>query len=146
MKSNSLFFRFSKCASHKTGEPAAFGLAMGVIVVWILTGPMFHYSDTWQLIINTSTTVVTFLMVFLIQNTQNRDILAVHLKLNELIRAIRGANNAIIEIEELSEEELLVIDEKYKELVHQTVQEARKGRKNANHKGLNLPNKNHTQS
>jgi low affinity Fe/Cu permease len=123
MKTNSLFFKFAKWASHKTGEPLAFGFALVVILAWILTGPAFHYSNTWQLIINTSTTVITFLMVFLIQNTQNRDMLALHLKLNELIRAVRSANNSIIEIEELSEEELRAIDEKYKEFVRQTVKQ-----------------------
>jgi low affinity Fe/Cu permease len=118
---DSMFFKFSKWASHKAGEPLTFGLAVLVILAWATTGPLFHFNDTWQLVINTATTIVTFLMVFLIQNTQNRDILAVHLKLNELIRAVRGASNSIIEIEDLTDEELKVIDEKYKELVRQTV-------------------------
>jgi low affinity Fe/Cu permease len=128
MESTSLFFKFAKWISRKAGEPATFGLAIAIIVVWALTGPIFHYSNTWQLIINTSTTIVTFLMVFLIQNTQNRDILAVHLKLNELIRAVHGAHNSIIEIEELSEEELRAIDEKYKEFVRLTVKQKRGSR------------------
>ena len=91
-------------------------VAIFIIVVWAMLGPTFHYSDTWQLIINTGTTIVTFLMVFLIQNTQNRDAKAVHLKLDELIRAISGARNNLLDLEELSEDELKKLEEDFKRL------------------------------
>jgi low affinity Fe/Cu permease len=102
----SWFTRFAKATSRASGRPAAFGLAFLVILVWAVTGPIFHFSDTWQLVINTGTTVITFLMVFLIQNTQNRDSEAVHLKLDELIRALEGAHNALLDLEELDDKEL----------------------------------------
>src|ERR671921_2641913 len=95
-KSNSLFTRFAKWTAKATGRPAAFCMAAAVIVVWAATGPLFKYSDTWQLVINTGTTIVTFLMVFLIQSTQNRDAKAIHLKLDELIRAVKGARNNLV--------------------------------------------------
>jgi low affinity Fe/Cu permease len=101
--------RFSQMAqktSYWTGHPSAFLLALAVILVWIVTGPIFHYSDTWQLVINTGTTIITFLMVFLIQNTQNRDMLAVQLKLSELVLAMKGAENKFAAIEDLTDEEL----------------------------------------
>ncbi len=100
------FARFSARSSHYLGSRWAFIGAIGVILVWALTGPIFHYSDTWQLIINTGTTIVTFLMVFLIQNTQNRDARAIHLKLNELIHAVDKAKNKMIDVENLSDLEL----------------------------------------
>jgi low affinity Fe/Cu permease len=100
------FGKFAARSSHYLGSRWAFVVAIGVIVVWALTGPIFHYSDTWQLIINTGTTIVTFLMVFLIQNTQNRDARAIHLKLNELIHAVDKAKNQLIDVESLSELEL----------------------------------------
>jgi low affinity Fe/Cu permease len=100
------FGRFAARSSHYLGSRWAFIVAIGIIVVWALTGPIFHYSDTWQLIINTGTTIVTFLMVFLIQNTQNRDARAIHLKLNELIHAVDKAKNKMIDVENLSEFEL----------------------------------------
>jgi low affinity Fe/Cu permease len=100
------FGRFAARSSHYLGSRWAFIIAIGIIVVWALTGPIFHYSDTWQLIINTGTTIVTFLMVFLIQNTQNRDARAIHLKLNELIHAVDKAKNKMIDVENLSEVEL----------------------------------------
>ncbi|MGE0061618.1 MAG: low affinity iron permease family protein [Xanthobacteraceae bacterium] len=100
------FSKFAQKASHAAGSPAAFTLAIAIIVVWAVCGPIFGYSDTWQLIINTSTTIVTFLMVFLIQNTQNRDSLAVQLKLSELVLAMHGAKNNVATIEELSDDEL----------------------------------------
>jgi len=105
-KSTSIFTRFAKWTSHAAGRPTTFVLALAVLLVWAVTGPLFGYSDTWQLLINTGTTIVTFLMVFLIQNTQNRDSTAVHLKLDELIRATRGAENALLDIEELEDEDL----------------------------------------
>jgi low affinity Fe/Cu permease len=99
-----------------TGSTAAFGLACGIIAAWALTGRLFHYSDTWQLVINTGTTVVTFLMVFLIQRSQNKDALALHLKLNELVAAMEGASNRLIDIEDLTEQELTVLHEHYAKL------------------------------
>jgi low affinity Fe/Cu permease len=110
------YTRFAKAAAHFCGRPRVFALAVGVIVVWVVTGPMFGYSDTWQLVINTSTTIVTFLMVFLIQNTQNRDTQAIQLKLDELIRATQGAHNALLDLEELEEETLDAFRAKYQAL------------------------------
>ncbi|MGN6573481.1 MAG: low affinity iron permease family protein [Pseudolabrys sp.] len=108
-QSHWLSHQFSRMAQHVaswTGHPASFLLACAVVLVWIVTGPMFDYSDTWQLVINTGTTIVTFLMVFLIQNTQNRDILTVQLKLSELVLAMKGAENRFAAIEDLTDEEL----------------------------------------
>jgi low affinity Fe/Cu permease len=102
----SLFRKFSTCVAAGVGSPWAFFLACLSIVVWATLGPHYRYSDTWQLIINTGTTIVTFLMVFLIQNTQNRDAKATHLKLDELIRAVKGARNKLVDLEDLTDEEL----------------------------------------
>ena len=104
--SSSRFSRFAKRTARATGHPAAFVVAALIIVVWGLSGPIFKFSDTWQLVINTGTTIVTFLMVFLIQNTQNRDSHAVQLKLDELIRAVSGAHNALLDLEGLEEKDL----------------------------------------
>jgi low affinity Fe/Cu permease len=109
--------QFSHKATRATGTSMAFILALGVIVVWGLTGPLFHFSDTWQLVINTGTTIVTFLMVFLIQRTQNKDALAIHLKLNEIVAALEGASNRLIDVEDLTEEEILTLHAHYQELV-----------------------------
>jgi low affinity Fe/Cu permease len=115
-KSTSAFTRFAKAISRASGRPLTFGLACVVVLVWALTGPIFGYSDTWQLVINTGTTVVTFLMVFLIQSTQNRDAEAVQVKLDELLRATRGAHNALLDLEELEEGELSLIRARYADL------------------------------
>jgi low affinity Fe/Cu permease len=108
--------RFAGVVTRWTGSTAAFGLACGIIVAWALTGRIFQYSDTWQLVINTGTTIVTFLMVFLIQRSQNKDALALHLKLNELVAAMEGASNRLIDIEDLTEQELKVLHEHYAKL------------------------------
>ncbi|HPW08419.1 MAG TPA: low affinity iron permease family protein [Burkholderiaceae bacterium] len=116
MRSASWYSRFAKGASHFCGRPPVFALAVAIIVVWIITGPLFGFSDTWQLVINTGTTIITFLMVFLIQNTQNRDTEAIQVKLDELIRATRGAHNALLDLEELEEENLDEFRAKYQAL------------------------------
>jgi low affinity Fe/Cu permease len=112
-KSRSWFTRLTKWTAHASGKPITFVLAAGVIVVWALTGPLFGFSDTWQLVINTSTTIVTFLMVFLIQATQNRDAEAMQLKLDEIIRAIGNAKNELLDIEQLEESDLDRIRQSY---------------------------------
>jgi low affinity Fe/Cu permease len=103
---NTLFDRFAKWTSRTTGHPATFAAAVLILIVWAISGPLFGFSNTWQLAINTGTTIITFLMVFLIQNTQTRDGTAVQLKLDELIRAIQGAHNGLLDLEELSDEDL----------------------------------------
>jgi low affinity Fe/Cu permease len=125
------FSRFAQVVSHATGHPVAFLLALLVVIVWALSGPLFGYSDTWQLVINTGTTIVTFLMVFLIQNTQNRDTLALQLKLSELVLAQEGARNTFVDVEDLSEAEL---EKMHRELCRQadhalTTLEKRRGDK-----------------
>ena len=112
-----LIERLARKSTIWTGSSAAFALAVLVIVVWALTGPLFGFSDTWQLVINTGTTIVTFLMVFLIQRTQNKDSLAIHLKLNELVASLQGASNRLINIEDLSEKEIEVLHSHYRHLV-----------------------------
>lgn len=120
---SSPFSRFSKWTARATGHPAAFVVAVLIILTWGITGPIFRFSDTWQLVINTGTTIVTFLMVFLIQNTQNRDSHAVQLKLDELIRAVSGAHNALLDIESLEEGEL----ERFRVLYGKLARNAREG-------------------
>ena len=115
-KSVSWFTRAARWASRTAGRPTTFMIALGIILIWALTGPIFDFSDTWQLVINTSTTIVTFLMVFLIQNTQNRDTEALQIKLDELIRSLESAHNALLDLEELDDEELDLIREDYLKL------------------------------
>jgi len=115
-KSPSWFTRFAKFTAHFTGRPPTFIFAVAVIVVWAATGPLFHFSDTWQLIVNTGTTIITFLMVFLIQSTQNRDAVAVQVKLDELLRISAGAHNVLMDLEELEEAELERIRRVYTQL------------------------------
>ncbi len=110
------FTRFAKWTARMSGRPATFVLAVAVILVWAITGPLFHFSDTWQLVINTGTTIITFLMVFLIQNTQNRDAEALQVKLDELIRAMEGAENSLIDLEDLDDEQLARIRARYARL------------------------------
>jgi low affinity Fe/Cu permease len=110
------FERMARAISQFTGSTPAFVLAVLVVLVWAITGPLFHYSETWQLVINTGTTIVTFLMVFLIQRTQNKDSLAVQLKLNEIVAALEGASNRLVNVEDLSEEELGTLHRHYQAL------------------------------
>ena len=110
-----LFTHFASAIAHAAGRPLAFILCCAIVVVWAVSGPLFGFSDTWQLVINTGTTIVTFLMVFLIQNTQNRDTAAIQIKLDELIRVTRG-HNALMDLEELDDEELEGFRRKYEEL------------------------------
>ena len=123
------FNRFARWTSRTTGHPAAFIAAVLIIVVWAVTGPIFGFSDTWQLVINTSTTIVTFLMVFLIQNTQNRDSEATQLKLDELIRAANGAHNGLLDLEELTEKDLERIKARYEELARKSREDLKRGLK-----------------
>lgn len=116
MRNGTWYSRFAKAAAHFCGRPRVFTLAVAVIAAWVITGPMFGFSDTWQLVINTGTTIITFLMVFLIQNTQNRDTEAIQLKLDELIRATQGAHNALLDLEELEEENLDAFKSRYEAL------------------------------
>jgi low affinity Fe/Cu permease len=123
----SLFDRFAKAISRFAGHPVAFAVAALVILAWIVSGPVFAFSDTWQLVINTATTIVTFLMVFLIQNTQNRESAAIQLKLDELIRAARGAHNGLLDLEELSEGELDAFRQTYVRIAQASRDEIRRG-------------------
>ena len=113
------FRKFAHHASQFTGSPWVFSIACLIVIGWAAAGPMFRFSDTWQLVINTGTTIVTFLMVFLIQNTQNRDTRAVHLKLDELIRALKGARNRLVNLEEMSDEELDHLEEEFRRVCHE---------------------------
>ena len=115
-RKKNLFERFANWATIATGSSAAFIIAIAVIIIWGVTGPVFNYSDTWQLIINTGTTIVTFLMVFLIQKSQNKDSKAIHLKLNELLASHQGASNRMVDLEDLSEKELDQLHKFYEEL------------------------------
>lgn len=116
-KLSELLERLSQKATQATGTSKAFIMALAIIIVWLITGPIFDFSDTWQLVINTGTTIITFLMVFLIQRSQNKDALAIHLKLNEIVAALEGASNRLIDVEDLTEEEIHTLHQHYQELV-----------------------------
>lgn len=122
----SWFTRFARATAHHAGKPATFAVAAGLIVAWAIAGPFFDFSNTWQLMINTGTTIVTVLMVFLIQNTQNRDSQAIHLKLDELIRAKQGARNALLDLDDLSDEELDRLRRNFARLAHRARHQAPK--------------------
>ena len=128
-KSTSWFTRFAKATARVAGRPVAFACAVILILAWAVTGPLFHFSDTWQLVINTGTTIMTFLMVFLIQNTQNRDSEAIQVKLDEIIRSTRGAHNSLLDLEELEECELDRIRGEYEKLAEKAREDLRLGSK-----------------
>ena len=128
-RSRSTFTRLTKWTAHIAGRPATFALALAVIVAWVVTGPLFAFSDTWQLVINTATTIITFLMVFLLQSTQNRDTEAIQVKLDEIIRAIGNAKNELLDLEELEEGELDRIKQTYQEMAKNARDAGRKNQK-----------------
>jgi low affinity Fe/Cu permease len=133
---NEFFRKFAHASASAVGSPLAFLLGVLTIAAWVVTGPTFHYSDTWQLVINTGTTIVTFLMVFLIQNTQNRDAKAMHLKLDELIRAVSSARNRLVHLEDLSDSDLAVLEEEFKKLhekVEKKFEDSKSGNADAKH-------------
>jgi low affinity Fe/Cu permease len=132
MRPTAWYSQLAKTAARYCGKPRTFILALLVIVVWIVTGPIFHYSDTWQLVINTGTTIITFLMVFLIQNTQNRDTEAMQIKLDELIRATQGAHNALLDLEELEEETLDDFRSRYQALANSARLQINQGQPDTN--------------
>ena len=125
MQRRSFFDRFARRVAYFAGHPVAFAAHFALIVLWLVSGPLFRFSDTWQLVINTATTIVTFLMVFVIQNTQNRDGAALQIKLDELVRALEGAHNGLLDLEELSEGELETFRKKYVELAEAARDELR---------------------
>jgi low affinity Fe/Cu permease len=129
MNKTSWFNIFAKAAARVSGRPATFMLALAVIVAWAATGPIFQFSDTWQLIINTSTTIITFLMVFLIQNTQTRDSEAIQIKLDELIRVTKGAHTVLLDLEELDEKHLRAIKQCYEEIAAKSREALKRGKK-----------------
>ena len=129
MRTPGWYSRFAKAASHFCGRPKVFVFAVGVIAAWIVTGPIFGFSDTWQLVINTGTTIITFLMVFLIQNTQNRDTEAIQVKLDELIRATQGAHNALLDLEELEQDDIDAFRSRYEALARTARAEQTSGAK-----------------
>ena len=135
----STFDRFSKSISHFTGHSIAFTAAVALIGLWLVGGPLFGFSDTWQLVINTATTIVTFLMVFLIQNTQNRDGAAIQIKLDELVRATRGAHNGLLDLEELSEAEIEAFRRKYVQLAEDARQEIRQAQADTGSPQIEFP-------
>ena len=138
-QSNTWFVVFARRAAHSAGRPAAFLAAGGLVVLWAATGPLFGFSDTWQLVINTSTTMVTFLMVFLIQNTQNRDTEAMQVKLDELIRVTRGAHNALLDLENLDETAFERVRENYRQLASEARQSLDHGRGDTDSPAVKAP-------
>ena len=137
-KPRSNFTRFAKWIAHVTGRPATFVAAVCLILVWAVTGPLFGFSDTWQLVINTSTTIVTFLMVFLIQSTQNRDSEAMQVKLDELIRSIEGAHNSLLNLEELDLADLERLRADYEALAEKARLELRRGGRDTNRPAVSM--------
>ena len=133
-----VFSSFAHKIALWTGRPAVFFVALGLIALWLVTGKYFDYSDSWQLVVNTGTTVITFLMVFLIQHTQNRDAHAFQLKLDELIRATKGAHTVLLDIEEMSEKELLEVQKQYQDLAAKARQRLDKGRPDTNNPKINV--------
>jgi low affinity Fe/Cu permease len=127
MRTAAWYARFAKSTARYCGKPPVFVLAVAVIAAWLITGPIVHFSDTWQLVINTGTTIITFLMVFLIQNTQNRDTEAMQIKLDELIRATRGAHNVLLDLEELEEKSLEAFRRRYQQLANVAREQLREG-------------------
>jgi low affinity Fe/Cu permease len=140
-----LLERFSHQATHATGTSLAFVLALGAIVVWAVTGPIFQFSNTWQLVINTGTTIVTFLMVFLIQRTQNKDSLAIHLKLNEIVAAMAGASNRLIDVEDLTEKEIETLHRHYQKLVSMAKKDLELGESHSVEEAANRHERKHKQ-
>jgi len=128
-RSSSFFNRLAKWTARAAGKPITFALALGIVIAWVATGPIFGFSDTWQLVINTGTTIITFLMVFLMQNTQYRDSEAIQIKLDELIRVIEGAHNALLELEELDQTELDIIKGEYRKLAEKARKDLKKGKR-----------------
>lgn len=139
IRSRSLFGRVAKSTARVTGRPMTFAVAVLIVLAWAATGPVFHYSDTWQLVINTGTTVLTFLMVFLIQNTQNRDAEAVQVKLDELIRCMMGAHNALLDLEELEIDDLDRIRADYTRLAQRAREDLRQGRRDTGAPDIDRP-------
>lgn len=127
MVSSNLYTQIAKSISRVTGRPSTFSLAVLVIIIWLVSGPIFGFSDTWQLVINTGTTIITFLMVFLIQNTQNRDTAAIQLKLDELVRAHQGAHNAILDLEELDDQMIDAFRARYRRLASEAREKLARG-------------------
>ena len=127
MYRTSAFSRFANWTARAAGHPMAFAFAAGVVLAWLVTGPIFEFSDTWQLVINTGTTIVTFLMVFLIQNTQNRDGAALQIKLDEIIRSLEGAHNAVLDLEELPEPAIARFREQYERLAREARRDLSRG-------------------
>ena len=139
MHRGSPFDRFSKWIAKFAGHPAAFMAAVALIGLWLISGPLFGFSDTWQLVINTATTIVTFIMVFLIQNTQNRDGAAIQIKLDELVRAVGGAHNGLLDLEELSEAEIEAFRKKYLQLAEDAREEIRRAQPDTGTPEIHFP-------
>ena len=138
MKKKSIFARCAEKAAFWSGSSTAFGSAVTLVIVWAATGPLFHYSDTWQMVINTTTTIVTFLLVFLIQNSQNRDTRAIHIKLDELIRATEGAHTVLLDLEKLTDKELEKICEEYAIIARNSRKALRRGEEDTHIPGVQL--------